>query len=40
MPEELFGKYKEIVKITSYEAMKKLLGEDPRKVYKRYFIEQ
>jgi hypothetical protein len=35
MPEELFGKYKEIIKITTYEAMKDLLGEDPRKVYKR-----
>jgi hypothetical protein len=40
MPEELFGKYKEIVKITSYESMKKLLGEDPRKYYKRTFIEE
>lgn len=35
MPEELFGKYKDIVKITTYDGLKKVLGEDPRKYYKR-----
>jgi hypothetical protein len=40
MPDELFGKYKEIIKMTSYESMKEAIGEDPRKAYKRMFIEQ
>ena len=35
MPEELFAKYKEIVKITTYEGLKQVLGEDPRKYYNR-----
>jgi hypothetical protein len=38
MPEGLFGKYKDLVKITSYDSLKKALGEDPRKVYKREMI--
>ena len=40
MPEELFSKYKDIIKITTYEGLKDALGEDPRKAYKRAFIEQ
>ncbi len=40
MPEELFAKYKEIIKITSYDAMRQVLGEDPRKMYKREMIRQ
>ena len=40
MPEELFSKYKDIVKITTYEGMKDVLGEDPRKAYKRMFIQE
>jgi hypothetical protein len=39
MPESLFAKYKEIIKITSYDEMKKLLGEDPKKVWKRESIQ-
>lgn len=35
MPEEIFGKYKEIVKMTTYDSLKDQLGEDPRKHYKR-----
>jgi hypothetical protein len=40
MPEELFSKYKDIVKITTYEGMKEVIGEDPRKAYKRMFIQE
>jgi hypothetical protein len=40
MPEDLFSKYKDIIKITTYEGMKEVLGEDPRKAYKRAFIEE
>ena len=40
MPEELFSKYKDIVKITSYEGMRKMLGEDPRRAYKRMKIRE
>jgi hypothetical protein len=40
MPEELFSKYTEIIKITTYEGLKKVLGEDPRKAYKREQILQ
>lgn len=35
MPEDLFGKYKELIKITSYETMKTIMGEDPKKAFKR-----
>ena len=35
MPEELFGKYREIIKMTTYDALKEIEGEDPRKAYKR-----
>jgi hypothetical protein len=35
MPDEIFGKYKEIVKMTTYDSLKEQLGEDPRKHYKR-----
>lgn len=38
MPEQLFGKYKELIKITAYQGMKDYLGEDPRKHYKREMI--
>lgn len=39
MPEEIFSKYKELVKITSYDSMKEALGEDPRRAYKRQMIQ-
>ena len=39
MPEDLFGKYKEIVKMTSYDQMKHALSEDPRRAYKRLKIQ-
>lgn len=35
LPEEFFGQYKEIVKITAYDRIKAELGEDPRKAMKR-----
>jgi hypothetical protein len=38
MPEDLFGKYKEIVKMTAYEDMKNSMKEDPRRAYKRLKI--
>lgn len=38
LPESMFAKYKEIIKITSYETMKQALGEDPRKFYKREHV--
>ena len=30
LPEEFFGKYKNLIKITAYENAKKIMGEDPR----------
>lgn len=39
MPEELFGKYREIIKMTAYDALKEVGGEDPRKAYKKQMIE-
>lgn len=38
MPEDLFAKYKEIIKITQYEDMKGAMQEDPRRAYKRLKI--
>jgi hypothetical protein len=35
LPEKLFGKYKNLVKLTHYEEMKKILGEDPILNYKK-----
>ncbi|CDW83616.1 UNKNOWN [Stylonychia lemnae] len=40
LPETLFGKYKEIIKVTAYHQMKDNLGEDPRKLYKRLEIQR
>ena len=39
MPEDLFAKYKEIIKITQYEDMKGAMQEDPRRAYKRLKIQ-
>ena len=38
MPEGLFKKYEELIKITSYDSMREAIGEDPRKAYKRMKI--
>lgn len=38
MPEDLFAKYKEIIKMTQYEDMKGSMQEDPRRAYKRLKI--
>ena len=40
LPEEIFGNYKELMKVTAYDAMKQVLGEDPRKHYKREIINR
>ncbi len=40
MPEEFFSKYKEIIKITSYDELKKVIGEDPRRAHKRYLVQK
>jgi hypothetical protein len=37
-PEEIFGKYKDLMQITEYERLRKTLGTDPRKEYKRLVI--
>lgn len=39
MPEEMFGRYKELINLTAYETFKKSMGEDPRKVFKRDQIQ-
>lgn len=35
LPEDIYGKYKEIIRVTAYSGMKEIMGEDPRKAYKR-----
>lgn len=35
MPEKMFGKFKEIIKMTAYDNLKETIGEDPRLAYKR-----
>lgn len=40
VPEEIFGEYKELIKITAYDCLKKAYGTDPRKEYKRFVINE
>jgi hypothetical protein len=38
LPEEIFGKYKELIKTTMYAKWKENIGEDPRVAYRRELI--
>jgi len=34
MPNDIFGKYKQLIKMVAYDEMKEVAGEDPRKLGK------